>query len=195
MTTYVIYTSETRQRMLPEDLRHLISDEAVLLAHLTHYINSGEHTPRVSFEVQSEAWFSVYSETGASQELIDMMTTTLELWPSLVTGYEATFKRLAQANLQVGDRIIVHGENRSPHYSRLRLNAVDLDEKISIILEQAFFSHDVIGHFFWSGRHARHSQIVEALAQYRPQIHAIISEPRLWRADGKISESTVRRLE
>jgi len=191
MKVYAIHTSETEQRTLPADLQRLISGETLLVARLVHFNNTGRHTPSVSYENSREAWISVFSETGASQALIDMLTTSLELWRSLVQGYEATFARFARANLQVGDRFILHGDQhflRSPFLYRQALN---LGEEVSIILERAIFGQWVLTA---ASSHSNHTEIVEALVTYRPQIHAIISEPRLWRADGKINEKKAVKL-
>jgi hypothetical protein len=194
MTEYVIEMSDQLQRYRPEPVTRLTSDVCILLGRLNGYLKSERHLPNLGSYDPLKFWYSVYSEGGADAEMVEKIDAVLDCWSDFVSHDADYLKGLGTSRIQKGDRFILIGPgNHHSSVYALHSYAFNLAEELGNQILGSMIALNVLG-FMYPRTQERHTRIIEALAHYRTEVTAIVSEPRLWLADGQIHFKKTRKL-
>jgi restriction system protein len=195
MAEFVIEVCERQQRYVPDALYRATGYAPRLLGRLKFYTQTGRHLPELSSNSFTNIWASVYQEGGASAHLVDTLNTVLDSWLVLVEQDADFVREQTSVRLKKGDRFVLQGHELLLHATPVApyCRAKVLDAVAERKLLGAAIGLEILDHMHEDG-HRRRTRLVEALARHQLDVVAIVSQPRLWLADGQIHTKKTLKL-
>lgn len=174
--------------------------QAIYQLRVKNFETTGKHLPTISMDTWRELWYSVYSETGASAEIVKHISQAIDEIGTCAKLHDIDLGLPFMGRLEVGDRFELDLSAFDSESITVDVRCAE-DFKVWDLYRKAVVIPVDIEAVLLSARWALRVMLSdateatehEALVKHKKEVVAAISEPRVWKASGELHYEKVRK--